>query len=153
MNSYGPSGSLCKRCNASRLKAEQDPVQHISRQKQDADIAAIMVTTETCLNGLVAERLGVVGAECAYGMNIFKDLFAGVRNIVGGRSSAIQDTMREARATVVEELRREAHSLGADAVVGLDLDYTQIGDSGWNMVLVVATGTAVTLKTGARLEK
>ncbi|WP_245813634.1 YbjQ family protein [Boseongicola aestuarii] len=110
-------------------------------------VDAIIVTTETMLDGIhVKKRLGVVTAECAYGMNIFKDLFAGIRNIVGGRSEAVQKTMRDARETVLKELKREAHSVGANAVIAVDLDYTQIGDKGWNMVLLIASGTAVIIE-------
>ena len=76
-------------------------------------------------------------------MNVFKDIFAGIRNIVGGRSKAVQQTMRDARETVLYELKQEASLLGADAVVAVDLDYVQIGDGGWSMVMLVASGTAV----------
>ena len=103
----------------------------------------MLLTTETQPNIRITKRLGIVSAEVAYGMNVFKDLFSSIRNVVGGRSEAIQKTMRDSRETVLQELKREAHALGANAVVAVDLDYTQIGDSGWSMVLVVATGTAV----------
>lgn len=84
-----------------------------------------------------------MSAEVAYGMNIFKDIFSSVRNIVGGRSEAIQKTMRDSRDTVLYELKKEAHARGANAVVAVNMSYTQIGDAGMSMVLVVATGTAV----------
>ena len=116
------------------------------RSELDKKIERILLTTETQLNIKIKERLGIVSAEVAYGMNVFKDLFASIRNIVGGRSEAIQNTMRDSRETVLFELKKEAHALGANAVVAVDLDYTQIGDSGWNMVLVVATGTAVIIE-------
>ncbi|MBF9058164.1 heavy metal-binding domain-containing protein [Rhodobacterales bacterium HKCCSP123] len=91
----------------------------------------------------IRKRITIVTAEVAYGMNIFKDIFSSIRNIVGGRSEAVQKTMRDARETVLYELKREAHAVGANAVIAVDLDYTQIGDSGWNMVMLVASGTAV----------
>ncbi len=112
-------------------------------------IDAILVTTEMQPDIHIRKRLTIVTAEVAYGMNVFKDLFAGVRNIVGGRSEAIQNTMRDARETVLYELKREAHALGANAVIAVDLDYTQIGDGGWNMVLLVASGTAVVADIGS----
>ena len=102
-----------------------------------------MVTTETHPDICISDRLGIVTAECAYGMNVFKDIFAGIRNIVGGRSKAVQQTMRDARETVLYELKQEASLLGADAVVAVDLDYVQIGDGGWSMIMLVASGTAV----------
>jgi len=113
-----------------------------NRELEDA-ICRILVTTEMQPDIAIKTRVGIVSAEVAYGMNIFKDLFSSVRNIVGGRSEAIQKTMRDSRETVLFELKREAHALGANAIVAIDLDYTQIGDGGWGMVLVVATGTAV----------
>ena len=84
----------------------------------------------------------MVTAECAFGMNIFKDLFAGVRNVVGGRSEAVQKTLRDTRRTALYELKKEAYEVGANAVVGVDLDYVELSAAG-NMVLLVASGTAV----------
>ena len=78
-------------------------------------------------------------AECAFGMNIFKDLFAGIRDIVGGRSEAVQKTMRDSRRTALYELKKEAHMVGANAVVGVDLDYMEMSTAG-SMVLLVASG-------------
>ena len=118
-----------------------------SAKKQNAAVEAIMVTTETHPDIGISARLGVITAECAYGMNVFKDVFAGIRNIVGGRSKAVQQTMRDARETVLYELKQEASLLGADAVVAVDLDYVQIGDGGWSMVMLVASGTAVKIDT------
>ncbi|MCZ4258260.1 YbjQ family protein [Sulfitobacter sp. G21635-S1] len=115
----------------------------VALKQREAEIEAIIVTTETHTDMDIRERLGIVTAECAYGMNAFKDLFAGVRNVFGGRSKAVQDTMRDARETVLYELKQEAARLGADAVIAVDLDYVQIGDGGWSMVMLVASGTAV----------
>lgn len=108
-----------------------------------SEIESVMLTTETYPQGLVIlERIEIVTAECAFGMNMFKDLFAGVRDIVGGRSEAVQKTMRDSRRTALYELKREAHAVGANAVVGVDLDYVELSGVG-NMVLLVASGTAV----------
>lgn len=78
-------------------------------------------------------------------MNVFKDLFAGITDVIGGRSAATQNTLRDARRTVMAQLRAEAFALGADAVVGASLDYSEFSGSGKSMLFVVATGTAVTL--------
>ena len=78
-------------------------------------------------------------------MNIFKDLFAGIRDIVGGRSEAVQKTMRDSRRTALYELKKEAHMVGANAVVGVDLDYMEMSTAG-SMVLLVASGTAVIIE-------
>ena len=83
-------------------------------------------------------------------MNVFKDLFAGVRNIVGGRSEAVQKTMRDSRRVALFELKKEAYEVGANAVVGVDLDYVELSNSG-SMVMLVASGTAVIIEDG--LEK
>jgi uncharacterized protein YbjQ (UPF0145 family) len=104
-----------------------------------------LLTTETAPNLNITKRIEIVTAEVAYGMNIFKDLFAGVRDIVGGRSEAVQKTMRDARRTALYELEKEAHSVGANAVVGVDLDYVELSGSS-NMVMLVASGTAVLIE-------
>ena len=75
-------------------------------------------------------------------MNIFRDMFAGIRDIFGGRSSASQKVLRDARRTSMTELRREALISGANAVVAVDLDYSEISGDGKSMLLVVASGTA-----------
>ncbi|WP_167620220.1 YbjQ family protein [Paracoccus ravus] len=81
-------------------------------------------------------------------MNAFKDLFAAARDVFGGRSETVQKTMRHSRETALYELRREAYRLGANAVVGVDLDYVELSGSG-NMVLLVASGTAVVIEDPA----
>ena len=113
-----------------------------AQQKLHDEIDAIMLTTETAPNLNITKRIEVITAECAFGMNIFKDLFAAVRDVVGGRSEAVQKTMRDSRQTVLYELKKEAHRVGANAVVGIDLDYMEMSSAG-SMVLLVASGTAV----------
>lgn len=115
----------------------------LAEQQINAAISAIMLTTEVASSLKIMKRIEIVTAECAFGMNMFRDLFAGVRDIVGGRSEAVQKTMRDARRTALFELKREAYLVGANAVVGVDLDYTELGGSGSNMVMLVASGTAV----------
>lgn len=105
----------------------------------------MLVTTTNTIEGRpVAEYLGVVTGEVIVGANIFKDLFAGIRDIVGGRSGAYESTLRDARATALNELKDEARALGADAVIGVDLDYEVLGQGG-SMLMVSASGTAVRL--------
>ena len=131
--------------NAQELKASEEQV--ASDLHVEAELEAILVTTAHTLQGIeVTKYLGVVSAECAYGMNMFKDMFANVRNLVGGRSAAVEDTMRVSRETVLLELKREAHAKGANAVIALDVDYTQLGSGGNMMVLVSASGTAVVIE-------
>ena len=114
-------------------------------EKINKAIDAILLTTETAPNLNITKRIEIVTAECAFGMNIFKDLFAGVRDIVGGRSKAVQQTMRDSRRTALYELKKEAYEVGANAVVGVDLDYVELSSAG-SMVMLVASGTAVIIE-------
>jgi uncharacterized protein YbjQ (UPF0145 family) len=104
----------------------------------------LMTTTSTVEGRPVAQYLGVVTGEVIVGANIFKDLFASVRDIVGGRSGAYESSLRDARATALDELAADARALGADGVIGIDLDYEVLGKEG-SMLMVSASGTAVKL--------
>ena len=133
--------------NAGAMATNQTQNPKTSSFSQKRQLDAILVTTSHTLQGIeVTKYLGVVSAECAYGMNMFKDMFANVRNLVGGRSAAVEDTMRDSRETVLLELKREAYAKGANAVIAVDLDYTQLGAGGNMMVLVTASGTAVVIE-------
>jgi uncharacterized protein YbjQ (UPF0145 family) len=103
----------------------------------------IQTTTPSVEGRSIQEYLGVVTGEAILGANIFKDLFAGVRDIVGGRSGAYEEELRKAREIAMSELAAEASSRGADAVVGIDLDYETVGQG--SMLMVTASGTAVRL--------
>ena len=103
----------------------------------------LIVTTEMTLSGYtVTQRIDIVTAECVFGMNMFRDMFASVRDIFGGRSAASQKVLRDARHTCLTEIRREALMVGANAVIAVDLDYSEISGDGKSMLLVVTTGTA-----------
>ena len=105
----------------------------------------MIVSTTTSIEGRpVHQYLGVVTGEVIVGANIFKDLFAGIRDIVGGRSGAYETTLRSARDTAFQELEAEATRLGANAVIGVDIDYGVIGKEG-SMLMVTVSGTAVRL--------
>ncbi len=117
----------------------------------DFAIAQIILTTESAHDLNIVERLEIISAECVLGMNIFNDFGSAVRDMVGGRNQTYQTKLREARKTVLDELKREAHSLGADAVVAVDLDYSEISGAGKSMLFVVATGTAVRLGSAPKL--
>lgn len=145
LSSYGPNGSYCKKCNKERLEDDNSPkVQEIRARHNE--INTVLLTTETYPQGLnIIERVEIVTAECAFGMNVFKDLFSSVRDIVGGRSEAVQKTLQDTRRTALYELKKEAYEVGANAVVGVDLDYVELS-AGGNMVLLVASGTAVRIE-------
>ncbi|MCB1059771.1 MAG: heavy metal-binding domain-containing protein [Calditrichaeota bacterium] len=104
----------------------------------------IVTTTPTIEGRKIEAYLGVVAGEAIVGANIFKDLFAGIRDIVGGRSAAYENELRKAREVALQELADNGQALGANAVVGVDLDYEVVG-SGGSMLMVTASGTAVKL--------
>jgi len=106
---------------------------------------AMIVTTTPAVEGRpVREYLGVVAGEAILGANIFRDVFAGLRDIVGGRSGSYEKVLREAREQALSEMTAEAARLGGDAVIGIDFDYETVGQSG-SMLMVAASGTAVKL--------
>lgn len=107
------------------------------------DARGIIVSTTPTLEGRpIQEYCGIVTGEVIVGANLFRDLFASVRDIVGGRSGSYERVLADARRQAIEELQAEAGALGANAVVGIDLDYEVIGASG-SILMVSATGTAV----------
>jgi uncharacterized protein YbjQ (UPF0145 family) len=102
----------------------------------------IITTTPSVENRPVRDYLGVVTGEVIIGANIFRDLFAGIRDIVGGRAGAYENVLRDARHEAFRELEEEAASRGADAVIGVDIDYEVVGANG-SMLMVSVSGTAV----------
>lgn len=105
----------------------------------------IVTTTDTIEGRKVQTYLGLVTGEAVQGTNLFKDLFAGIRDIVGGRSGAYEDELRKAKDTALAEMIEEARKLGADAIVGVDLDYQAIGGDQKTLLMVSVNGTAVKL--------
>ena len=105
----------------------------------------MILSTTTLIEGRpVRDYPGVVTGEVIVGANIFSDLFASVRDIVGGRSGAYEGALRDARKQAFAELQADARELGADAVIGIDIDYEVLGKAG-SMLMVTASGTAVRL--------
>jgi uncharacterized protein YbjQ (UPF0145 family) len=101
----------------------------------------MLITTTNNLEGYqIDEYLGIVSGETIIGANVFKDFFASITDIVGGRSSAYERVLREAKATAMAEMEIQARSFGANAVIGIDLDYETIRDG---MLMVTTSGTAV----------
>jgi uncharacterized protein YbjQ (UPF0145 family) len=104
----------------------------------------LVVTTTTLEGRRISRYLGLVTGEAILGANIFRDLFAGIRDIVGGRSAAYEKELREAKRIALEEMQEEARELGGNAVIAVDLDYESIQmGSGGGMLMVSASGTAV----------
>ncbi len=106
----------------------------------------ILTTTDTIPEREIKEVVNIISAEVAVGMNVFKDIFSKVRDFVGGRAGSVQDTLRDIRNQALDELRDEASRVGADAVIGIDLDYSEFSGGGRSMLFLVANGTAVKLK-------
>lgn len=103
----------------------------------------LLSTTTTLQNKNIKRYIGIVSGEAILGANIFKDLFAGIRDIVGGRSAAYEKELRRAKEIAMAEMEQEAKRLGANAIIGIDLDYETIGNS---MLMVSSSGTAVELE-------
>ena len=104
----------------------------------------IITTTPDVEGRKVTDYLGIVTGEAIIGANIFKDLFAGIRDIVGGRAAAYEGSLRQARGEALREMATEAQERGADAVIGVDIDYEVLGKAN-GMLMVTACGTAVRL--------
>lgn len=102
----------------------------------------IMTTTNNLEGKVIKQYLGIITGEAILGANIFKDFFAGIRDIVGGRSASYEKELKEARRIAFSELEEKAFQLGANAIIGIDVDYETIGDTG-SMLMVSVTGTAV----------
>jgi uncharacterized protein YbjQ (UPF0145 family) len=106
----------------------------------------MLVTTTNSVEGKrILEYKGLVAGEAIMGANIFRDLFASVRDVVGGRSSSYEKVMGDARKTAIAEMCDQARELGANAVIGVDIDYETLGSNG-SMLMVSAAGTAVRIE-------
>jgi uncharacterized protein YbjQ (UPF0145 family) len=103
-----------------------------------------MTTTPSVEGKNITRYCGVVAGEAILGANLFKDLFAGIRDLVGGRSATYERELQKAREIALQELQDRAREMGANAVVGIDLDYEVIGQNG-SMLMVSASGTAVVI--------
>lgn len=102
----------------------------------------LLTTTNTIEGHDITRYYGIVSGETIIGANVFKDFFAGIRDIVGGRSSSYESVLREAKETALQEMKDQAERMGANAVIAIDLDYETVGANG-SMLMVTASGTAV----------
>ena len=102
----------------------------------------LITTTPTIEGKRITNYYGIVSGETIIGANVFRDLFASIRDIVGGRSGSYEEVLREAKETALREMQDQAARMGANAVIGVDLDYDTVGGSG-SMLMVTASGTAV----------
>ena len=105
----------------------------------------LLTTTPTIEGKKISTYYGVVTGETIIGANVFRDFMASIRDFFGGRSGAYEDVLRQAKNTALAEMEREAERMGANAVVGIDLDYETVGQSG-SMLMVTCSGTAVRIE-------
>jgi len=114
-------------------------------EKNKEGVRAMLVTTTPTIEGKpIKQYLGLVTGEAILGANIFKDLFAGFRDIVGGRSGAYEEELRRAQEIAISEMKESATGMGANAIVGIDLNYATVGQGG-SMLMVAVSGTAVVI--------
>lgn len=104
----------------------------------------ILTTTPTIEGYPVKQYLGIVASETIIGANVFRDIMAGLRDFFGGRSSSYEEVLKKAKDTALQELQERATAIGANAVIGIDLDYETVGSNG-SMLMVTASGTAVVI--------
>lgn len=102
----------------------------------------LLTTTNTIEGKKITRYVGLVSGEAIIGANLFRDIFAGIRDIVGGRSGSYEQVLREAKDNSLTEMEDNARRLGANAIIGIDLDYETVGQNG-SMLMVTASGTAV----------
>ena len=102
----------------------------------------LLTTTNNIEGKKITQYYGIVSGETIIGANVFKDFFAGIRDIVGGRAGSYESVLREAKETALQEMSQQATRMGANAVIAVDLDYKTVGGSG-SMLMVTAAGTAV----------
>lgn len=100
----------------------------------------IITTTHSIENKKIVQYYGIATGEVVLGANIFRDFFASIRDVIGGRSGSYEEVLQEAKDTALKEMTQRAQALGANAVVGVDIDYETLGRS---MLMVAASGTAV----------
>ena len=106
----------------------------------------LIITTSSVEGKHISKYIGIVNGEAIIGANIVKDFFANIRDVVGGRAGAYEQGLREAKSIALREMSEQAQRLGANAVVGVDLDYEAIGPNG-SMLMVSANGTAVVVES------
>ena len=124
------------------LEIQEEEVQ--KKVERDINVEKVILTTAYVVsNREIDHEIEVITSECVYGMNVFRDFFAGARNFFGGRSDATQKVLNDLRETCLYELKALAYNKGADAVIAIDLDYSEFSGG---MLFLVASGTAVKLK-------
>lgn len=102
----------------------------------------LVTTTHTLQDRKITEYFGICSGEAICGANVFRDMFAGIRDFVGGRSGAYENVLREGKEAAIEDMCAQAQEMGANAIIGVDIDYEVVGEKG-SMLMVAVSGTAV----------
>lgn len=105
----------------------------------------LITTTDTVQGREITDYLGIVSGQAIYGANVFRDLFAGIRDIVGGRSGSYESVLADGAKDALGDMQAEAEALGANAIVGVSIDYESVGKEG-SMLMVAVSGTAVRMR-------
>ncbi len=142
---YNVVGGVCSECVHKRNRATTEAAEATDAEISEDELGRIILSTEASPDLQVARRIDIISAEFAVGMGLLTDIFNAWRDVFGGRSRSYQNALKDARKAVLRELRREAHAVGADAVLGCSLDYSEISGGGKSMLFLVASGTAVKL--------
>lgn len=138
----------CENCIASK----QDESFRIENQKQEEIkqnekvVDSIIITTENIIDFAIESRITIVSAQCIFGINILKDMFSFVRDIVGGRVNSLENGLDEATQKILIELKQKAYILGGDAVIGVKIEHTYNNANSGSILSVFGTGTVVKLK-------
>lgn len=114
--------------------------------KENEEINSIIITTETMIDLPIEKRITVISAQCIFGINILKDLFSFVRDIVGGRVNSLEKALDDANKQILIELKQKAYDLDGNAVIGVKIEHTYNNANAGNILSVMATGTVVKLK-------
>lgn len=132
----------CKSCGINLHEAVLD-----YEKKVGPILKSIILTTTPYIEGYkIIETIDIVSSECVFGLNVFKDFSTGLSDFFGGRSETAQKALKDAKSVCLNELRKEALSLNANAVIGVDLDYSEFSGQGKSMLFLVANGTAVRIE-------
>ena len=142
---YSKWSQSCEELNRKRELADAERA--LADAEHEMKIKQCILTTAPQIEGYrVIENIEIISAECVYGINIFRDMFADMTNVFGGRSKSSQKVLRDARKTCLSELAKEGVEVGANAVIAVHLDYNEFSGGGKSMIFLVASGTAVRIE-------
>jgi len=125
----------------------RDPIKQEEKKIADEKKKSIFLTTETAIDLEIDKRIDLISSESIYGINLVKDFFVGIRDVVGGNIKTLQRSLKDAKNEVTADLHEQAYNLGGDAVIGVKIEHAYNNAGGGSIMSVFATGTVVKLKT------